>query len=44
MREGVMKGSPIKAGVNEKKVVRPRFFFGFAGRQKVSKRCQSIVT
>ena len=27
-----LEGSPIKAGVNGKKVVCPRFFFGFAGR------------
>jgi len=27
-----VKGSPIKAGVNKKKVVYPRFLFGFFGR------------
>ena len=28
----LLQGSPIKAGGNDKKVVYPRFFFGFVGR------------
>jgi hypothetical protein len=32
LRKSFVNGSPIKAGVNKKKVICPRFLFGFFGR------------